>query len=154
MWFCLFVNIKNREQTKMCSSSSIIDKIYSVIRFNQGRIYVSDLTYHKKGGDMEGFKSSGSKSSLLTCYMGADITCVTTVCGWWNYSSTSLNTMKLYTDRGNFKSLKVIAALEFTGLSYSLTECGLEGKVKTNMPMFTSGTLHDHTSSMCSICWS
>lgn len=40
----------------MCSSSSIIDKIYSVIRFNQGRIYnVSDLTYHKKGGDMEGF---------------------------------------------------------------------------------------------------
>lgn len=83
--------------------------------------------------------------------MGADITCVTTVCGWWNYSSTSLNTMKLYTDRGNFKSLKVIAALEFTGLSYSLTECGLEGKVKTNMPMFTSGTLHDHTSSMCSI---
>lgn len=57
MWFCLFVNIKNREQTKMCSSSSIIDKIYSVIRFNQGRIYiyVSDLTYHKKGGDMEGF---------------------------------------------------------------------------------------------------
>lgn len=59
MWFCLFVNIKNREQTKMCSSSSIIDKIYSVIRFNQGRIYiyiyVSVLTYHKKGGDMEGF---------------------------------------------------------------------------------------------------
>lgn len=39
----------------MCSSSFIIDKIYSVIRFNQGRIYVSDLMYHKKGGDMEGF---------------------------------------------------------------------------------------------------
>lgn len=37
--------------------------------------------------------------------------------------------MKLYTDRGNFKSLKVIAALEFTGLPYSLTECGLEERV-------------------------
>ncbi|XP_022343888.2 methionine--tRNA ligase, cytoplasmic-like [Crassostrea virginica] len=37
--------------------------------------------------------------------------------------------MKLYTDRGNFNSLKVIAALEFTALPYSVTECGLEDRV-------------------------
>ncbi|XP_048727649.2 methionine--tRNA ligase, cytoplasmic-like [Ostrea edulis] len=37
--------------------------------------------------------------------------------------------MKLYTDQGNFKSLKVLAALELTGLTFTFTECGHEERV-------------------------
>ncbi|XP_061178088.1 methionine--tRNA ligase, cytoplasmic-like [Saccostrea echinata] len=37
--------------------------------------------------------------------------------------------MKLFTDQGNFKSLKVIAALELTGLRYTLEKCGHEDRV-------------------------
>ncbi|XP_062603624.1 methionine--tRNA ligase, cytoplasmic-like isoform X3 [Saccostrea cucullata] len=46
--------------------------------------------------------------------------------------------MKLFTDQGNFKSLKVIAALELTGLPYTLEKCGHEDRV---VPYLSSPSL-------------